>query len=111
MEDLFEALKSAAMAEYDAVGRGKEGLAAQALAVKVEAAIKTEIARRPGHEARYHELLTDPHPSVRYSAALALKTADPRAALRVFREFSKTPSIGGGLSSRALIEVYGLTGL
>ncbi len=103
LDQLFDAVKEAGMMEFNA--RGKEGLTAQARAVDMLGAIMTEIEKRPESVERYREMLKDPHPRFRLTAAYGLKKADPAAAAATFKELSKSNS-EGGIPSKALLEVF-----
>lgn len=103
LDQLFDSLREASLMEFNA--RGMEGLPAQARAVDLLDTIQTEIARRPESVDRYREMLKDPHPCFRLSAAYGLKKADPAAAAATFKELSKSNS-EGGIPSKALLEVF-----
>jgi len=99
LDELFGHLRPAAIAEYDSKGE------VQVEAVKTLNEINREILKRPGHEERYRTLLNDPHPNLRYTAALRLKDSEPSLALATFRDLINT---GGILRPFARVEIYGL---
>lgn len=100
LDQLFDELREAVMAEFNATG--KDGLPAQAAAADREAAVLNEINKRPGHDDRFRALLDDPHPRMRLRGALSLKATDPRTALRTFRALSDS---NGACSSSAYLQI------
>ena len=101
-DDLFEALQHAAIREHEA----SEGYATdpewrekQHRWADEEAAISEEITRRGRHlQQRYIELLNADHPSVRLSAALAVRKFAPKLALPVLEELHDSAKYGGHIA-------------
>jgi len=74
LEELFVALRLAAIAEYTL-----EDGSAQIKAVEAEGVIVREIAKREGAIEHYRALLKDPHPRIKLRAALGSKRLTHRA--------------------------------
>ena len=94
IDQLISAFKLAAV--KDVPGEGQEA------AVDEINALKRAIAEHAGYMDLYRNLLSDPEPAVRYSAALTVKEADPNAALSVFKELRDGHY---GLGALAWIEI------
>lgn len=90
LEELFVALRLAAIAEYTL-----EDGSAQIKAVEAEGVIVREIAKREGAIEHYRALLKDPHPRIKLRAALGIKKVDPPGAMRVFKELVDSRALGG----------------
>ena len=88
------------MAEFHAIGT--RALPTQAAAADWERVVVDEIVKRPGHEERFREMLDDPHPRMRFRAALQMKAIDPQAALRAFHALRNARV---GLSSGAYVQI------
>ena len=101
LDQLFDELRDAAMAEFAA--DTIETLPAQAAAADREGFVIDEIMKRPGQEERFRAMLDDPHPRMRYRAALQMKAVDPHAALRVFHALRNAH---GACSDIALLQIF-----
>ncbi len=104
MEQLFQELRDAAIADYDL--RGDEALlSARNAAIDRETAVLQEIKTRPGYLERLRTLLDDPHPRLRLRGAMSLKESDPITAMRTFKDLKASKSSLGG---DALIQIFQL---